>query len=121
AGGATYVLTATGATGDVASTSFTDSVTVTAATGGTNLSADKAGNATAPSYTTLGNIVIAEPGSGKQDIAPSQTNKTLILTAPSNWAFNPGAGTVSFAASSDITAAAISVTSTTVTITLSTG
>ena len=35
-------------------------VTVTPASGGTNLSADKAANATLPAWTTLGNIVIAE-------------------------------------------------------------
>src|ERR1041384_3160044 len=35
-------------------------VAVTPATGGTNISADKAQNATSPAFTTLGNIVITE-------------------------------------------------------------
>ena len=97
---------------------FTDSVLVTPASGGTNLSADKAANAASPQYTTLGNIVIAEGGGTKGDFATG-TNKTLILTAPSGWTFNPGAGSVSFNSNKDITAASIAVTSTTITVTLS--
>src|SRR5205085_12026630 len=59
--GATLELTARGlSSGAVAQWVFTDSVTVTPASGGANLSADKAANATSPQYTTLGNIVIAE-------------------------------------------------------------
>ena len=60
-------------------------VTVTAATGGTNISADKAQNATAPAFTTLGNIVILEGANG--DFATG-TGVTLILTAPSGWRFS---------------------------------
>lgn len=56
------------------------SVSVTAATSGTNISADKAANATSPAYTTLGNIVITE--GADTDFAASQSNTTLILTAP---------------------------------------
>src|SRR5439155_26036026 len=64
--GATLQLTGIGLTfGEVAQWTFTDSVAVTPATGGTNLSADKAANATSPQYTTLGNIVIAESGPNK--------------------------------------------------------
>jgi hypothetical protein len=97
-------------------------VTVTAATGGTNLSADRAANATAPQWTTLANIVITEPGNGKQDIGPNQTNATLILTAPTGWAFNPGQGSVTFQSGKDITAATMtSVTSSVATINFSTG
>jgi len=69
-------------------------VTVTAATGGTNISADKAQNATAPSFTTLGNIVILEGANG--DFAAG-TGVTLILTAPSGWRFNAGTGTATAA------------------------
>src|SRR5207247_7812837 len=99
---------------------FTDSVIVTPASGGTTLSADKAADAASPQYTTLGNIAIAESGSAKGDFATG-TNKTLILTAPSGWAFNPGAGSVSFTSGKDITAASVAVTSTTITVTLSVG
>src|SRR5262249_2051363 len=111
--GATLELTARGLTsGAVAQWEFTDRVTVTAASGGTNLAADKAANAASPQYTTLGNIVIAESGNNKGDFAAG-SNKTLILTAPSGWAFNPSAGSVSFTSGRDISAASISVTSST--------
>src|SRR5205823_7482065 len=90
------------------------------ASGGTNLSADKAANAASPQYTTLGNIVLTESGGNKADFATG-SNKTLILTAPSGWTFNPSAGSVSFATGKDITAASIAVTSTTATVTLSVG
>jgi len=69
-------------------------VTVTAATGGTIISADKAQNAAAPAFTTLGDILIAEGASGD---FPSQTGKSLILTAPSGWRFNAGTGTATAA------------------------
>ncbi|MFA6408489.1 MAG: hypothetical protein WCW36_03435, partial [Candidatus Paceibacterota bacterium] len=93
-------------------------VTVTAATGGTNISADKAANAAVPAYTTLGNIIIAENSNG--DFAASQTNRTLILTAPGGWQFNAGVGSVSFTSNRDINSASVSVTSSVVTVTLST-
>src|SRR5439155_26469181 len=99
---------------------LTYSVSVTPATGGTKLYVDKAVNAASRQYTTLGNILIAESGSNKGDFATG-TNKTLILTAPSGWAFKPGAGSVSFATGKDISAASISVTSSTLTVTLSVG
>ena len=54
-------------------------VTITAATLGTNISADKAANATAPAWTTLGNIRVAEAVA--TDIPANQTGATLILTA----------------------------------------
>src|SRR5205085_2594375 len=62
AANSTLQVTATGETsGLTARNTFTDNVTVTQATGGTNLSADKAANATSPQYTTVGDIVITEP------------------------------------------------------------
>jgi len=91
---------------------------VTPSSGGTNISADKAANATTPAWTTLGNIVITEGANG--DFAASQTNTTLILTAPNNWSFNPGVGTVTYTAARDITSSSIAVTATTITITFST-
>ena len=93
-------------------------VTVTPASGGTGISADKAANATSPAYTTLGNIVIAE--NANTDFAPNQTNRTLILTAPSGWQFNAGVGSVSFTKNRDITAASVVVTASAATVTLST-
>src|SRR5437867_4425791 len=85
-------------------------VTVTAATGGTGLSADNAQNGAAPTFTTLGNIVITE--GAKADFADTAgVGKTLVLTVPSGWQFNAGTGTVAFAANKNITNATISVSS----------
>src|SRR5262249_6948495 len=63
---------------------------ITAATGGTSISADTAQNSATPSFTTLGNIVIQEGANG--DFAAG-TGVTLIFTAPTGWRFNPGIGT----------------------------
>ena len=46
-------------------------------------------------------------------------NQTLILTVPTGWRFNPGVGTVTFTGSRNITAATISVTASTLTVTFS--
>src|ERR1041385_7029397 len=83
-------------------------VTVTAATGGTGLSADLATNGAAPGFTTLGNIQIQEPSNPKGDFAIG-TNVTLILTAPTGWRFNAGVGSVSWAAGNNISTASVSV------------
>src|ERR1051325_1667192 len=92
-------------------------VTVTAATGGTNISADKAQNATSPVFTTLGNIVITEVT--KDEFADTGgLSRTLILTAPSGWRFNVGVGTITPNASANIPAASLSVSATTITVTL---
>ena len=93
-------------------------VSVTAASGGANVSADKALNGAVPAFTTLGNIVIAEPVNPfKADFATG-TNKTLILSAPVGWRFNAGVGSVSFASGNNITAASISVATSNLTVTL---
>ena len=95
------------------------SVAVTAANNGTNLSADKATNSTSGSaYTALSNIVIAEWANG--DLAANQTNRTLILTIPTNRKFRAGSGTVSYTAGRDVTAASIAVTTSTITVTFTT-
>src|SRR5213082_1246818 len=64
-------------------------VSVTAATGEANVSADSAQNGAAPAFTTLGDIVIQEGANGDFAIA---TNTTLILTANSGWHLNAGVG-----------------------------
>ncbi len=85
-------------------------VVITTATGGTNISADKAANATSPAYTLLGNITLAE--TGKKDF----DNGTFILDAPSGWTFNNSGVSVTGGAS----ATTINyTTSTRITITLS--
>jgi len=68
-------------------------------------------------YSEIGNIVISE--AAMTDFASPQTNATFILTAPANFQFNPGIGTVSFQAGRNITSASIAVTSTTITVTFS--
>src|SRR5215472_4951611 len=73
-------------------------VTITEPTGGNNISADMAFNSTNGSaFTAFGNIVITE---GLVDDFAAGTNQTFILTAPTGWQFNPGVGSVSFAARS---------------------
>src|SRR5436190_8652500 len=92
-------------------------VTVTSATGGTNISADKALNSTnGAAFSALSNIVITE---GAASDFGAGANQTLILTLPSGWRFNAGVGTVSFTSSRNVTAATISVTASNATVTLS--
>ena len=115
--GATYVLSATGlSSGEITSTMFTDGgVSVTPASGGTNISADKAANAISPAYTQLGNIGIGESTTG--DLADTGgTATTLILSAPAGWAFQAGAGSVSFSNNRNIKSASIAVTASTITV-----
>jgi len=120
-----FIIGAKGATsGRTAQTTFTDSVGVTAGSGGTSISADKAANAIVPAYTTLGDMVINEGTAGglTTDFAV-QTNTTLILTAPGGWQFNPGVGTTattkSGAGANELTDNSITVTSTTITVNIS--
>jgi len=63
------------------------STTTTPASGGTNLSADKAQNGAASAFTALGNVVITEGANND-----FRTSGTLILTAPSGWQFNGASG-----------------------------
>jgi hypothetical protein len=119
--GITYILGAKGqASGWTAQTTFHDSVAVTPGSGGTNISADKAANATSPAFTTLGDIVISEAAAG--DFS-TQTNTTLILTAPTGWQFNPGVGstqaTKSGPGGNELNDNSISVTNTTITVNIS--
>ncbi len=93
-------------------------VSVTAATGGIDLVRGTAANGSAPAYTALGNIVITE--ALVSDVKQSQSNATMILTAPSNWQFNTASGNVATTAGDDITAISISVAANAITITLST-
>ena len=88
-------------------------VTITVATGGTNISADKAANAVTPAFTTLGNIAIQETVQG--DIGTDVTQ--MVLNAPAGWEFNTGGVSVN-ATGGDITPGAISYTATSITILL---
>src|SRR6266404_3571497 len=90
-------------------------VTITAATGGTGISADNAQNGATPGFTTLGSISIREFANGEFAVG---TGRTLILTAPTGWSFNPGVGSAS-SNNKDIPAnsVSISVTASNLTVT----
>ncbi|TMI91979.1 MAG: hypothetical protein E6H08_12610 [Bacteroidetes bacterium] len=107
---------------DTAYLYFSDAgvVVTTSASGGNTISADNAGNATSPAYTTLGNIVISETATG--DIKKNQSNSTFLINAPAGWSFNTAVTpSISFAAGQDISAISIAVTSASViTVTYST-
>jgi hypothetical protein len=93
-------------------------VQVTTGNGGTNIVADKAANGPTPTWTPLTDIVITEITNNEFPL--NQTNRTVILTPPSNWEFNTSSGSASFAAGGNVTAASLTVASSTLTLTLST-
>ena len=93
-------------------------VTVTAATRGTNMSADRANNAISPSWSWLWQIRIAEWVN--TDIPANQNSWTIILTIATWWIFDSTTGRVSFTAARDITRAWVTMTTTTITIILTT-
>src|SRR5258708_4677976 len=94
-------------------------VLVTEPTGGNNIPADKALNSSnGAGYTALGDIVLAEGFNNDFWLGNGQT---FILTLPDGWRFNTAAGSVSFVGSKDITAASISVSASSLTVTFSVG
>jgi hypothetical protein len=87
-------------------------VTITAASGGTNISADKAANSVNPAggaFTTLGNFTLTRNSSSD---FTSGTNVTFIISTPAGWVFNTG-GTVTATRGGGVTVASASVTSST--------
>src|SRR5688572_28036628 len=124
--GVHFILTATGlSSGFVAVTEFDDDADITVAGTATlpvslSISADKAGNATAPAYTTFGgtgNVIVRE-GNGTQGKNDFSTNFTqIVLTAPSDWEFKTSGVTVTKSSGADMGTVSISsVTATTITI-----
>src|SRR2546426_3793828 len=98
------------------STQLLANVVITSPTGGNNIPADKALNSTnGAAFTALGNIVIT---AGVNTDFAHCTSQTLILTLPDGWQFNAGVGTVTFTTGRNISAATISVTTKTATVTL---
>lgn len=93
-------------------------VTITQASGGTNIHRYYALNGSTPKYTTLGDVVIEE--NSNCNISSNQSNVTLILTAPDNWQFKAGAGSATYRSGGDITGISINVTSKTITVTFNT-
>jgi hypothetical protein len=67
-------------------------------------------------YSTLGDIVLVENAKG--DFSAG-TNVTFVLTAPANFQFLAGTGSVTFLAGQNISAASVVVTATTITVTYS--
>lgn len=68
-------------------------------------------------YVGLGDIFLEENQNGNFNIILQNFDYTLIITAPTNFEFRPGTGSVSFRGTGDITAASINVTATTITVT----
>jgi hypothetical protein len=91
------------------SQAFRKTVSITAPS--VTVSADTAANATSPSYTALGNIVINEASAN--DFSNTSGNKTIIISAPSGWVFLNTGISVSFTPNKDISSASISASSTT--------
>ena len=95
-------------------------VTITKATGGTSISADKATNALIPAYTTIGSIKLTE---GVITDFAIGTNVTVVLNAPTGWTFNTAAAiTSTYTLGRDISVATVlSKTTTAITIQITVG
>lgn len=91
-------------------------VSITAASGGTGIPADRAANAPAPAWTSLGTLTVAETGNNYDDLGGG----TLVLKAPDGFEFNTNVTpNATFTSGRDITAVSVEVTdSTTLTITI---
>ena len=89
-------------------------VTVTPATGGTNICSSKAIGSTAPAFTMLGTISITE-GNNADFFGPA--TDVVVLTAPAGWQFNSASLPVfGYTTGSNVTSVTGSITSTTLTI-----
>ena len=69
------------------------------------------------SYVALGNIFLEENQNANFGFALQNFDYTFIITAPANFEFQPGVGSVAFRGGEDITAASINVTANTITVT----
>ena len=94
------------------------SLLITAATGGTGISADTAANAPSPSWTTLGTIQVRENNGHKDDFGAG--NGSFELTAPAGFEFNAGVGSASAVTNNDINGVLITVSSSSVMVGFST-
>ena len=92
-------------------------VTLTAATGGGNISGDTAANGPAPAWTALGPMTITE---GASTDFTNGVARTLILKAPAGFQFNTAVTpSITFTAARNITSAAVAMTdASTITVTL---
>jgi len=93
----------------LACTGVQAALTVTTATGGTSISADKADNATSPAWTSLGRIVLTEPGGSANRCNLSSyagagtTVETVVIKAPTGWIFNTAQAPVITESGTDVT------------------
>lgn len=87
-------------------------VSVTAATGGTNICSNKAVTGSAPAFTTLGAIQITEGAVADFSIGTS----VIVLNAPTGWQFNTTLPTITYITGSNITGVSGSITGTSLTI-----
>src|SRR5579862_2567063 len=90
-------------------------VSITPATGGTNISADKAANASSGNFTLLGNIIISE--NSYSDFNTSATK--IVLNAPTGWTFQQSGVTATAQFGGNLSVGSISYTATTITINIS--
>ncbi len=86
------------------------SITVTAAAGGTNICSNKAADGSAPGYTTLGVITMAEGAVADFGNSGGNWTCTMNINAPAGWQFN----TASVMTFSNTTTGGADVTGTTV-------
>ena len=95
-------------------------VTILKASGGTNLPADRAANATSPLYTTLGNVRFTEALVTDFSVG---SGVTLTLAPPTGWTFNTAAAVTATATNGrDITSPSVtSITSTLITVQFTVG
>lgn len=93
-------------------------IVVTPATGGTGIQGYTAQNGSAPAFTTLTTITIAEGANGDFKFGNARSTIKLVLKAPANWVFNPDVGSISYKSAGDVSGATITVASDSITISL---
>lgn len=87
-------------------------VSVTAATGGTNICSNKAATGSAPAYTMLNPISITEVLNSDF----SAGTATIVLTAPSGWQFSTTLPSLSYVTGANITGISGTISSTALTV-----
>jgi hypothetical protein len=95
-------------------------VSLSPATGGTNICANKAATGSAPAWTTLSSITILEGITDDiQGGSGSAITDVLVLNAPTGWQFNPASPiSLSFSSGGNILSMAYTITATTLTVSL---
>lgn len=87
-------------------------VSITAATGGTNICSNKAVTGSAPAFTTLGAIQITEGAVADFSIGTS----VIVLNAPTGWLFNTTLPSITYITGSNITGVSGTISATSLTI-----